>query len=394
MKNHFENNLLNLTSEFYLNKIVDNHKTEIDALFRDVYKKYINFMQEKHGIYSKELLWNSLDIIDVSSLYSDTLEAYNDLLIKNNISDSIKSIVPPLAYLSKYYSKTVKQLYDTNSFFNYIPCFEEGVLKINSKAWIHFKLTDLNLDEKKYELELTYYNQDPRNGGFGIRAIEFLYVNYKDDPAIPIETSSKYIPEYTLIKESNFLKENVLSITEQMVFTEYLSLLKEIDTKNKNIVSGHFKNPINPDAVSLTVTTLFSFVKINKLLQEERLSKGINPEKKNKNNKPIGNSLNNLDTEEPNTLYLTPSQKRKIRYLGKTGISITSKKIPKTPDQSYVKHYSVSSWSQIGHIRHLKSGKTIYIKPQTKHRHALIDKNIEIPQKQIVIKVEEEKEHD
>ena len=121
---------------------------------------------------------------------------------------------------------------------------------------------------------------------------------------------------------------------------------------------------------------------VNELMEKETLSKAkkIKESKKNIVNKP-------MDLKD-NSTFIVPSNKRKVRTLGNSGIDIISEKVPRTPDAQYIRHYSVSSWTQAGHIRHMKSGKTIYIKPQTKHRHALTDKNIKLPQKQTTLKIE------
>lgn len=60
---------------------------------------------------------------------------------------------------------------------------------------------------------------------------------------------------------------------------------------------------------------------------------------------------------------------RKVRTI--STVKITSKSIPRLPTEKSVVKYNVASWNTRGHIRHYKSGKTIYVKPSVHHRKAL-----------------------
>ena len=67
----------------------------------------------------------------------------------------------------------------------------------------------------------------------------------------------------------------------------------------------------------------------------------------------------------------TQSQRR-TRTIGP--ISIKSVSVPHAPTKKSVMKYMMESWNRRGHIRHYKSGKTVYIQPAVHHRHALKDK--------------------
>lgn len=62
---------------------------------------------------------------------------------------------------------------------------------------------------------------------------------------------------------------------------------------------------------------------------------------------------------------------RKVRTIGP--VSIKSRSVPHTPTKKSVIRYTMESWNRRGHMRHYKSGKVVYIKPTTPHRHALKD---------------------
>ena len=64
-----------------------------------------------------------------------------------------------------------------------------------------------------------------------------------------------------------------------------------------------------------------------------------------------------------------------------SGIVIKSRAVPKAPTEESVRRYKLAAWNTRGHVRHYKTGKTVYIKPSVHHRKCLKDKGIEaVPQ--------------
>ena len=94
-----------------------------------------------------------------------------------------------------------------------------------------------------------------------------------------------------------------------------------------------------------------------------------------KNTKLISHEINTECVDIPRKL---------VRTIGK--ITVKSEKIPKQSTERTVIKYKVASWKRRGFIRHYKSGKTVYIKETTHHRHCLNDET-QTPQSVIKLRL-------
>ena len=74
------------------------------------------------------------------------------------------------------------------------------------------------------------------------------------------------------------------------------------------------------------------------------------------------------------------------------GIRFSSVKAPRKPSMRTLVQYHTAAWSVKGHVRHYKSGKTVYIQPSVRRRQALKDKVSGQPAQQIVELVNPDKE--
>lgn len=61
----------------------------------------------------------------------------------------------------------------------------------------------------------------------------------------------------------------------------------------------------------------------------------------------------------------------RVRYIGDTKISVTSKDKPKVIPRDKIIHYSVGEWGRCAHYRHYKSGKVVLVKSSTVHRRCV-----------------------
>lgn len=92
-----------------------------------------------------------------------------------------------------------------------------------------------------------------------------------------------------------------------------------------------------------------------------------------------------LDTQTP------PAETRVNRVL--CGIVFSSTQLPKKPSMRTLVQYRTAAWSVRGHVRHYKSGKTAYIQPTVRKRHALKDKVPENkPARQVIELIDPKKE--
>lgn len=334
---------------------------------------------------------NTIDMVDFLSPYiEECISATSKVYSEDEFN---KSTIVPSVFVSDSLRNKIATLADNGNFFHYIPCFEEGSIKINKKAWIYFKIKDLDITNRVLDVELQLYKREHLDGGFVLCLTNASRVCFRDNkPYIQSNRIESLGPTaiYTVLDDKTLESFGWNARDIDMWDKVVIKSRKETEEKNKQYVFSHSSVELATSAEQAETEVLFFYCiqSVNKLMELETLSKArkIKEPKTSKPSLPVSKDTSGQT-------FIIPSDKRKVRTLGSSNINIISERAPRTPNEQYVRHYSVSSWTQAGHIRHMKSGKAIYIKPQTKHRHALVDKNIEIPQKQTVIRVEEEKEH-
>lgn len=91
--------------------------------------------------------------------------------------------------------------------------------------------------------------------------------------------------------------------------------------------------------------------------------------------------------DEPSVRVKTPDDipLKRVRTVGT--IRFVSAKSPKCPSRKTISQWRLASWPVRGHIRHYKSGKTAYIKPNTFHRKALAGNTTAVHASSAVIRI-------
>ena len=383
-----------------MGSIISNAVNAHDESVSEYRRKLLNLKQDYQKILEETEIsltseklksLNTIDMVDFLSLY---IEECIDATLKVYSEDRFnKSTIVPSVFVSDGLRSKIATLVDNDNFFHYIPCFEEGSIKINKKTWIYFKIKDLDITNRVLDVELQLYKREHLDGGFVLCLTNASRVCFKDNkPYIQANRVESLGPTgiYTVLDDKTLESFGWNTRDIDMWNEVVIKSRKETEEKNKQYVFSHSSVELTTSAEQTETEILFFYCiqSVNKLMELENLSKAKKIKEPKVSKPPLS-----IPKEASGQTFIIPSDKRKVRTLGSSNINIISEKIPRTPNEQYVRHYSVSSWTQAGHIRHMKSGKTIYIRPQTKHRHALADKNIEIPQKQTVIKVEEERDH-
>lgn len=239
-----------------------------------------------------------------------------------------------------------------------VPCFEEGVIRINNKRYIHYKMTNIDVAEKSYDIYLhdyTYQRGEYLSGCYGIGHAAFTYDESTDQFGIELNTKGEDVilmdELYRLIdpKDLNWSKKD-------------LDLWATLQLSYADCVATMFKEKYDTDSLyELFKVFAFTILLINTQLY---LHKPSRPVKTNQTK-----TVKKIADEHP----IIPE--KQIRKIGV--ISIESDKIPRLPTEQSVIKYKVAQWLTRGHIRNLKSGKQIYIKETIHKRHALsVDSNI------------------
>lgn len=342
------------------------------------YQKYL----ESIGLSHTKEEFKKLNVIDMrEDLKTPIEDTINVCKLKHGDNSKAYNAkcLPPSFYISPEFAKKIEEMQLNQSFFYEIPCFEKGAIRINDKCYIAFKIKEMDIDNRSCDIDLWLYEQNYLEGGFALKLK--TNISIQDNPILTGIDGIAYGYDaergYSIgkIKDlisipyfSKIWSKSDIKLWNEVVIPAYYNAENSNREVLKQFEYNFEKIKTSPEEFETIQIFQYAIWKVNILLEKETLSRA---------KKVVKKRANTATRKEDDSLVIVPSDKRKIRVLGNSGITITSERKPRTPDATYVKHYSVSSWTQVGHIRHLKSGKTTYIRPQVKHRHALMDKNIE-----------------
>lgn len=238
-----------------------------------------------------------------------------------------------------------------------IPCFETGVLvnpEGQSTQYTHWTVNSVNLEKKLYELTLHVYTKAKDDKG------------YIWSPSIRIHTIIDFHDPEKIVQ--SYVHDDCMSLVDMVTAIPYNKLKWspfDIEVwKNTMVTLTKIQTDIWPKRHSEefheTIVLQFSqaMTYVNVLLSQNKAKIKHDP-------KP------NHDTEHKVQAIFNPEKQseRKIRTIGP--VSINSRSVPHAPTKKSLTKYTIESWNRRGHMRHYKSGKIVYIKPTTPHRHAL-----------------------
>lgn len=268
----------------------------------------------------------------------------------------------PESYDDLYPEDQVKAWSPEEYFLHAIPCFTEGVMHIiddtsnGESTCTHWKVNSLDVDNKELDLTIQVYSIiDRPEGNIWAPSVKLRYNMAFRDDAIDVEFVEKdCISMTTLCKMVPYseLHWSPFEIELWKSTAVYLSKLQE----------GTWADTHEYD-FNGTTTHLFLVQTIvtNLMLEQNR---PVTNRKKPSTAKPKVETKTNFNPEV--------QSQRKTRTVGP--ISVKSISVPHAPTKKSVVKYMMESWNRRGHIRHYKSGKTVYIQPTVHHRHALKDK--------------------
>ena len=375
--------------ESFKNIIDKTAKREADLVIKEnLIRDYQKKLEEKGICLSKnELL--SKNIIDAKDVFEKEIEQLA-MIAKDRVSKKaiFPSVIGPCTdeffdLVNDYFASAPEDP------FSIIPCFEEGVVKVNTAAWLYYKIMDLDIEDNNIvtvDILIQVYSQDVYSAGYRfMRQFEF---ELKDNGKFGFNINTNVNKHFGAIltelqNEMGWTSEQKKFWTENVV-NVYNDHEEKYENYMRSVVGD--KMAIQPGATyyDLDYTGLFLFVirYVNAKLEEYKVSHA---------KKYVSKTSKSLVNDTP---IIKAAEKRRLRTIstGAHEINIISESAPKKPNEKYIKHYSVATWQQRGFVRHLKSGKTTYIKPQTKHRHALMDKNVILPEVPTTIKIKEVKE--
>ena len=237
-----------------------------------------------------------------------------------------------------------------------IPCFTEGVLRINIGRYIHWIIKDINLETQTITLFLQDYLHDAGQCGslwsIGISGTVTINANYrKDKPG-----------GYTLVKATTILEQNEYENLYQKIpyktlnwSTEKIKLWESIVLSNAK-EQGQKLRDKNTTGVNELTKLFCHFITLSNQTLDQHKPKAKRQSKSNKKQ----------------SIVLTPLDapiKKITRTVG--AITIESKDVPKQATGERITHYKLATWERRGTTRKLKSGKYVPVKPTTIHRKCL-----------------------
>lgn len=258
--------------------------------------------------------------------------------------------------------------YRVKSILDITPCFEVVTLKVNAKNWLRVRLTNLDVENQTLSMVVNQYYQTPSEGGFASLGTYYVDAFIRDDDVLGLNyhytTQSQVVHTIVNADKSAFTKSELIIVNSITgIYDSDYDADVELGKKNG------LQNNVSLREMNVTYTVITVIAYLNTVLELKSLSKASKPK-----TKPLQAQYEVSGEDTSNH----KSDNRKVRIISGDDISITSEKRPRTPDTQYVRHYSVATWQQRGFVRHLSSGKSVYIAPQVKHRHALKSKDSDV----------------
>lgn len=295
----------------------------------------------------KELL--STNVIDARSLFKQT--------------DDPVSLPQRLKNDSR-----IMEYQDKNDWLSTMPCFNEGVLRPNEGRYIYWKILDVKTEEKSFTIFLhDYIQRSPDLWETSVTACcKVTHINSEEN-GYQISVDNSYDDYFTatlsaLYSAINLKKDLKWTKQERTIWKKYVVTYAE--NSEREMALHKQTSYINLVKVFLTLMLI-----VNGTLAQNKPSKA-------KHHTKTITEKTVIKTEQK------PTPERVIRTVGT--MLIQSEKPPKVPTEKTVIKYVVASWPTRGHIRHYKSGKTVYIKPSTHHRKCL-QKDKEDKTKQTIV---------
>lgn len=313
-------------------------------------REYNRAMVDQNKCFSRRQL-KSMDLIDMRNLLMEkgqTLKPYE--------MPSVDRTEKEIQYIRQNY------------WFGCIPCFETGVIQVNSACYLFYKILEINVEEYNYtvHIESYTYTEAGWEPGIGVNC-RYIFDTRPEETRCSIkstiEASTGYADRYrTIDPESIGWNKN-----EIRIWNEFLTSISDLNERLE-----HEKRHLGESVATIFINLI---PKINAALNTER------PKTEPKGTKQTSTKKNTEIKEEYN------APKKRVRIVG--SIRIKSEKTPKEPKLKNVVHYKTAAWKTRGHVRTYKNGKTVYIR-ETVHRRKCME-DTDVPQ--TVIRFRKDMEH-
>lgn len=266
-------------------------------------------------------------------------------------------------------------LTDKHIFMKAIPCFTHGIIRVKGTNDAYENLMNLNMVNThdaniKFVTQKFYYNIDKLN--ISDKKSEFELSVISDSRYDGIKNPNTTIPfivRCTLIKNNDGSnKFNIKLSFDSKKFFQMVDIIKKYDI-SKSLIQETFRfaKLLKDEEVRSSFTTgiakafIMPTIWSNELMENKKADIGDTKHEKKHTEIFIFNQLDN--------------KKCSTKVIEGNGITIKCVNKSELTSKKYgIVTYKTPSWPVRGYLRHLKSGKVVYVKECVRVRKALKDK--------------------
>lgn len=270
-----------------------------------------------------------------------------------------------------------------SQFYNIIPCFTAGIIQQQQRRMIRWEILDLDFEH----LSITLYLQDYLNksghylGGIdGKIKIDLLPGHTNEDGEYDQVCQMSVLEEHDFPEIYREISQKQLGWNELEYRIWQMTVIEHCDNVAAQQARLEMSVLTNLARIFLTYITVTNYI-----MRKHRVKTVENKE----NAAPDARRIETPDdrTSKHHTAE-KPVPERITHHIGQ--IKIISATRPRRPTKSSVRNYRLESWERRGHVRHLKSGKQVYIRPSVYHRKSMNGKKTDVKQPATTIKIHNE----
>lgn len=245
--------------------------------------------------------------------------------------------------------------------YSIVPCFEEGAVKLNRFRYIVFKILDM--DPEKQQVTIRLYDYMKMDGLWQSGVSTTMMASAM--PHVPGMEGTMDVSHHMVIRHKDDLDfPGLYTMYEpyELGWSEKdWTLWMDTVVRHSRITVEELSRKKNTDACAQLASVFTKVIsRCNVLLELNKPSRPVRAVDGNRTHRKCTVTCQDGDTP-----------KRVVRNVG--ALRVQSEKIPRKPCLETVVTYKVARWTVRGHMRHYKSGKSVYVKPGTRTRKALAD---------------------
>ena len=256
------------------------------------------------------------------------------------------------------------------AFYYMIPCFSEGLVTHKLSRMIYYKILELDPERQYMKLFMQDYLLFDKKMGKEIQFEKYqpgvygtceLLIDCDDPELCSVEAAETHdLPElYRMLTPKQIgWCELEAQVWKRVILQHSDNIAKRQAEAGASVIVSLFQILVSHVAAS------------NGAMASHRMKRQeaaqAETEKQAPEQASAGTQATTTKKHAAGTGQEKPVPERVVHHVGK--IRIISESKPRRVTKSSIRRYRLDSWERRGHVRHMKSGKTVYIKAQTMHR--------------------------